>query len=368
MKRHRHANWTPHEGTCKGPLAEDNDKKAVVSMSGFLVAVRTLYGWGIPREMIFPNTYLTGYTAATISMDDRFIRHITTGYQVTAASFVVIALLISAISWYGYTRITTLSERVETLDIKLASTTALLQGDIAAATTSLGNALQQEKQNVQAQLGGVKDQVGSIGGTVTDLQKLSKTDPELLAKYSKVFFLSDNYAPARLAQIPSEYAYSEKNELQIIPEVLPYLKRMLERAEDDGVPLYIQSAYRSFDTQVSLKNAYSVTYGAGTANSFSADQGYSEHQLGTTVDLITTGTNGQLIGFDKKPAYAWALANAHRYGFVLSYPKNNAFYIFEPWHWRFVGVKLATELHKSGKYFYEMDQRAIDTYLISLFD
>lgn len=296
------------------------------------------------------------------------MRHIATGYKITAAFFVVIVLFIGAASWYGYTRITTLSEQVESLDIKLASTTALLQGDIAEATTSLGNALQQEKQHVQAQLGGVKDQVGSIGGTVTDLQKLSKTDPELLAKYSKVFFLSENYAPARLAEIPTEYSYIERNQLQIVPEVLPYLKKMLEQAKDDDIPLYIQSAYRSFDTQVSLKNAYSVTYGAGTANTFSADQGYSEHQLGTTVDLITTGTNGQLAGFDKKPAYAWAVANAHRYGFTLSYPKNNGFYIFEPWHWRFVGVKLATELHNSGKHFYELDQRTIDTYLISLFD
>jgi D-alanyl-D-alanine carboxypeptidase len=117
-----------------------------------------------------------------------------------------------------------------------------------------------------------------------------------------------------------------------------------------------------------IKNAYSVTYGAGTANSFSADQGYSEHQLGTTVDLITTGTGGKLAGFDTKPAYTWMLENAHKYGFTLSYPKNNGFYIFEPWHWRFVGVKLATDLYEDEQHFYELDQRKIDTYLASLFD
>ncbi len=291
---------------------------------------------------------------------------------VTIAGFIFIIVLVGSVSWYGYTRLTALSEQVTQLtaqlDVRLASTTALLQNNIAEATTSLGNALQQEKQIVREQLGGVKNQVGSITGVVTDLQKLSKIDPELLAKYSKVFFLSDTYAPARLVDIPPAYAYIEKKQSQIIPEVLPYLEKMLNQAKTDGIALYIDSAYRSFSNQRALKGQYVVIYGAGTANQFSADQGYSEHQLGTTIDLITTGTSGNLIGFDTTPAYAWVTANAYRYGFVLSYPKDNGYYMFEPWHWRFVGVKLATDLHASNAYFYTLDQRVIDTYLISLFD
>ena len=290
----------------------------------------------------------------------------------TIAGFIFIIVLVGSVSWYGYTRLTALSEQVTQLtaqlDVRLASTTALLQNNIAEATTSLGNALQQEKQIVREQLGGVKNQVGSITGVVTDLQKLSKIDPELLAKYSKVFFLSDTYAPARLVDIPPAYAYIEKKQSQIIPEVLPYLEKMLNQAKTDGIALYIDSAYRSFSNQRALKGQYVVIYGAGTANQFSADQGYSEHQLGTTIDLITTGTSGNLIGFDTTPAYAWVTANAYRYGFVLSYPKDNGYYMFEPWHWRFVGVKLATDLHASNAYFYTLDQRVIDTYLISLFD
>ncbi len=290
----------------------------------------------------------------------------------TISGFALTLVLFIALSVYGYTRINTLSEEIAELnaklDIRLASTTAFLQNNLAEATTSLANALQQEKQNVQAQLGGVQNQVGSITGTVTSLQKLSKIDPELLAKYSKVFFLSDTYAPARLTDIPAVYAYSDKKLSQVIPEVLPYLQRMLDQAKTDGITLYVNSAYRSFDNQKALKGQYTVSYGAGTANQFSADQGYSEHQLGTTVDFMTTGTNGTLSGFEMTPAYAWIIANAHRYGFVLSYPKNNGHYIFEPWHWRFVGVRLATDLHNSGRHFYMMDQREIDAYLISLFD
>ncbi|MFA7302220.1 MAG: M15 family metallopeptidase [Candidatus Paceibacterota bacterium] len=297
-------------------------------------------------------------------MDDAFFRHITRGYKITAGFLIALVILLAGVSWYGYTRIAALSTQVA----ELTSATALLQTNITEATTTLGAAIKQERQNVQYQLGGVKDQVGSINGTVTNLQKLSKTDPELLAKYSKVFFLSENYAPARLAVMPPEYQYDEKKRLQLVPEVLSYLQKMLDQAREEEVALYAHSAYRSFNTQEALKGQYAITYGPGTANTFSADQGYSEHQLGTTVDLITKGTNGQLSGFDKTPAYAWVVANAHRYGFVLSYPQKNAYYIFEPWHWRFVGVKLATDLHNQKKNFYELDQRTIDTYLVNIFD
>lgn len=292
----------------------------------------------------------------------------TGGKLFTALGFLGVLALLGVASWYGYARISSLSGDVARLNGELASSTALLQTNIADATTSLGNALQQESQNVQNQLGGVQDQVGTITGKVTDLTKLSKTDPELLAKYSRIFFLSDNYTPVRLAEIPPVYEYNETKQLQIIPEVLPFLQKMLDQAKAEGVTIYVESAYRSFHTQETLKEQYKFTYGAGTSNSFSADQGYSEHQLGTTVDLITTGTRGALLGFDTTPAYPWLLANAYRYGFTLSYPKNNGYYVFEPWHWRFVGVKLATDLHNSGTYFYTMDQRAIDEYLISLFD
>jgi LAS superfamily LD-carboxypeptidase LdcB len=288
--------------------------------------------------------------------------------RIVTGAFVLIIAFVGVASWYGYTRLNSLSTHVALLDAEFASTTGLLRGSISDATASLANAINKEKQDVQAQLGGVKEQVGTIGGALTDIQKLNKIDPEFLAKYSKIFFLSDVYAPARLVEIPVAYRYNEKSPLQIIPEVLPYLQKMLDQAKANNVTIYVHSAYRSFNTQGALKGQYSVAYGAGTANQFSADQGYSEHQLGTTVDFITTGTGGELLGFDRTPAYAWIVANAYRYGFVLSYPKDNDYYIFEPWHWRFVGVKLSTYLHNSNTYLYTLDQRAIDAYLISIFD
>ncbi len=277
--------------------------------------------------------------------------------------------------WYGYKtinklsfQIDLLSENISQLELKFASTTTALEKDISLSQTSLKKAISKEKENVAKKFSNVQNEVGTISGTVTTLKKLSQTDPELLQKYSKIFFLSEHFAPARLVEIPKKYIYYEKRSYQFYDKVWPYLQTMLNSAKENNIELYVYSAYRSFDTQEALKNQYTIIYGAGTANQFSADQGYSEHQLGTTVDLITTGIGGTLSGFDKTDAYKWLLENAYKFGFILSYPKNNSYYIYEPWHWRFVGVKLATDLKNHNQNFYDLSQREIDKYLVSIFD
>ncbi|MDB5237668.1 MAG: peptidase and DD-carboxypeptidase VanY/endolysin, partial [Parcubacteria group bacterium] len=73
-------------------------------------------------------------------------------------------------------------------------------------------------------------------------------------------------------------------------------------------------------------------------------------------------------GFEKTDTYAWLTNNAYQYGFILSYPKGNTYYEYEPWHWRYVGVDLATKLHDEGKNFYDLDQREINGYLISFYN
>ena len=211
-------------------------------------------------------------------------------------------------------------------------------------------------------------QINGISSTVGTLQKLSQTDPELLKKYSKVYFLNENYVPASLSNIPTNFLYDKTKPLQFLSNAEPFLENLLGAAQNAGLHLEVISAYRSFGTQGNLKSSYDVTYGAGTANSFSAEQGYSEHQLGTALDFTTPTVGATFSGFSKTPEYTWLTNNAYLYGFVLSYPPNNSYYVFEPWHWRFVGDSLAAYLHQTNEYFYDLDQRQIDTYLVKLFD
>ncbi|MFA5934530.1 MAG: M15 family metallopeptidase [Candidatus Paceibacterota bacterium] len=280
--------------------------------------------------------------------------------------FIILIVSFSLSGWYIDKQFKEISNSIDSSSLRILA----LENSLSSTTNNLSNlsiTLDQEKQNLENKIGDYRDEVNDITGTVSDLEKLSQIDPELLQKYSKVFFLNEHYSPARLTEIPSEYKYSNLKALQIGTETWPHLEKMIDDAKDDKVEIFVSSAFRSFDEQTALKTNYSVTYGIGTANQFSADQGYSEHQLGTTVDLTTTGLNGGLDGFDKTEAYKWLNLNAYKYGFVLSYPNNNTYYVYEPWHWRFVGIKLAKYLHSQNKNFYDLDQRKIDEYLINLF-
>lgn len=210
--------------------------------------------------------------------------------------------------------------------------------------------------------------VEELATNVNFLDKLSKTDRELLQKYSSVYFLSENFIPDPLVPLDDEMLARTGEEEMIHGDILPYLRSMMRKAEADGSPLLVLSAYRSFGEQTTVKSSYTLAYGAG-ANRFSADQGYSEHQLGSTVDFVTPDNPESLTtSFSETPQYKWLLEHAHEYGFVISYPEGNAHFQFEPWHWRFVGVDLARYLHNDGKYFYDLDQREISAYLTRIFD
>lgn len=279
------------------------------------------------------------------------------------ASGVLLIILIAG-GYFAY-HLSTVLEATET---ELADTKTTLEGTIAKLeldNENLSEALYSEQQK-NAQF---EEQIGNIAETVGTLEKWSKLDPELLQKYSKVYFLNEHYIPPKLARIDEKYLTAQESEvLEIHNNVWPFLEDLLDDAKDDDLELLVASAYRSYGVQSSLKSIYSFAYGAGTANQFSADQGYSEHQLGTTVDFATPRTAATFSGFDDTEEYQWLLENAYKYGFALSYPEENGYYQFEPWHWRFVGKSLARELRREEKSFYDLDQRDIDQFLISIFD
>lgn len=254
------------------------------------------------------------------------------------------------------TTITELSSRLNTLEEALLSTEEKSQ--------TLEEALKEARENTES----LKDKFDDVSDVVDELEDISNTDPELLKKYSKVSFLNEHFAPKDLKTISDEYTYDENKKYEIHSEAWPFLRKLMEDAEDDGINLKIISAFRSFGDQSVLKNGYSVTYGAGSANQFSADQGYSEHQLGTTVDFTTEHLGSNFESFGQSEAYNWLKKNAYKHGFVLSYPENNSYYVYEPWHWRFVGEKLARDLDRKDDSLYDWQQRKIDEYIGTLFD
>ena len=290
----------------------------------------------------------------------------------------VVALV--AFTGYQMWQITILKDKISLLETttvsvstsltNLASSTQSRFEVTALKNTELSSLLHSERNRLD-DLGDSLDDfdrdVDRLGNTVDVLEKLTTTDPELLQKYSSVYFLNEHYMPADLTVIDEKYDLVNGKEVSIHAEVWPFLETMLRVAWREDIQLMVLSGYRSFEEQVTLKQSYTTQYGVG-ANQFSADQGYSEHQLGTTVDLTTTDIGEDLNTLTESDAYEWLIENAHKYGFTLSYPEENSFYVYEPWHWRFVGIDLATYLHRKDRNFYDLDQRDIDEYVATLFD
>ena len=287
----------------------------------------------------------------------------------------ILAILL-ILSGYLYYQITLRDSNIESLTsqkethlqrLSEASTTISILSSELSLTEEELSLLEDDYRFEKSKNDEFEDQIRDIAGTVGDLDKLAKIDEELLQKYSKVYFLNEHYIPEKTKAIEKTYLYHEDEPEYLHTSVMSFFNNMVRRALRDDVNLWVISAFRSFDEQAALKGGYTVTYGSG-ANTFSADQGYSEHQLGTTIDFTTRGISGGFTGFEDTEAYEWLTDNAHRYGFVLSYPEGNAFYVFEPWHWRFIGTGLARKLYRDGQIFYNLDQREIDEHLIDIFD
>ena len=286
--------------------------------------------------------------------------------KITVASLLTLVLLLAVALTY---RELTYQAQVKNFladDVLQYERIDSLEGEITEIEKDR-DALREEYLGERTRNDAFEAKVAEVASSVGTLEKLRTLDPELLKKYSRVYFLNEHYEPTALSPIDEDFVFDEGKELLIHAKVRAHLEDMLTDAKADSAELTVLSSYRSFGEQATLKSGYTVKYGTG-ANAFSADQGYSEHQLGTTVDLGTPLNGRSWNTFDQTKGYAWLTKNAHQYGFTLSYPKGNTYYQYEPWHWRYVGRTLATYLYEEEKHLYDLSEREIDTYLITIFD
>ncbi|NLW17030.1 MAG: M15 family metallopeptidase [Firmicutes bacterium] len=136
--------------------------------------------------------------------------------------------------------------------------------------------------------------------------------------------------------------------------------QMKEAAKADGISLLVVSAHRPVATQERLyKNkvqeyvnkGYSETEAATVAATIVARPGTSEHHTGLAVDIVTPDFQRLVAAFADTPAGRWLAANAHKYGFVLRYPKDKTDItgiIYEPWHFRYVGLEHAQYMYENN--------------------
>jgi zinc D-Ala-D-Ala carboxypeptidase len=133
--------------------------------------------------------------------------------------------------------------------------------------------------------------------------------------------------------------------------VIEDLTALRAAAEANGTPIAIISGYRSYGYQENLFASRVDEVGEAEAAKRTARPGHSEHQLGTAIDVLPPGVSELTTDFGATPAGRWLEANAHRFGFVISYPEGAAdrtCYEYEPWHLRYVGREGAAAIADAG--------------------
>lgn len=171
------------------------------------------------------------------------------------------------------------------------------------------------------------------------VNKVSKDIPIGTEFVNRWWGLPLEYEPSDLAAVPQEHGYEKDRVYRLRKPAVDSLIEMFEAAKEDELPLLICSDYRSGPRQ---RDIYLEAIAKdGPEQRYSAPPGHSEHQLGTTADIVDgAGEFPWSQDMDKTPEGKWLEKNAPKFGWIRSYyPENQeeTGYISEPWHWRYIG-------------------------------
>lgn len=162
---------------------------------------------------------------------------------------------------------------------------------------------------------------------------------------NKHYKLGEDFVPDDLVEFDQEYCNDEVQEGN--REAVVAFKNMYEAAKKEGLGLVINSSYRSYQDQENICNTFKDLYGEGYVTKYVALPGFSEHQTGLAFDIGSTSSKV----FAESKEYEWMKENAYKYGFILRFTKANAYitgFRSEPWHYRYVGKKVAKYIYDNN--------------------
>lgn len=175
---------------------------------------------------------------------------------------------------------------------------------------------------------------------------------------NKHIYLREDYIPDNLVKINPKYTVSTK---YLVNEANNSLEKMIEDINKDNLNIRIISAYRSYSYQKDLYDNYVSKDGIKLADTYSARPGYSEHQTGLVIDIDSIKTSYEQFEFTNE--FKWMQKNSYKYGFILRYPKNKeniTGFIYESWHYRYVGKEIAKYIYDNNITFDEYYIRFIE--------
>ena len=166
--------------------------------------------------------------------------------------------------------------------------------------------------------------------------------------------LPDGYVPGDLVLLDVDFTFEAIDPRRFLrQEASEALRELFVASEADGLPLLGISGFRSAATQAELFEDYVEADGLEAADRYSARPGHSEHQTGLAVDVVGLDAACPTVAcFADRPEAAWLAEHAHEHGFIIRYPRDgepSTGYLYEPWHLRYVGPKVAAEIHRNDE-------------------
>lgn len=181
---------------------------------------------------------------------------------------------------------------------------------------------------------------------------------------NKEMNLPADYVPGDLVRPKVRFVFGDQDveKSYLRKEAAEALERMFQVAESEGIYLFASSGYRSYSRQETIFQTKVNQVGEEKALEVVAYPGQSEHQTGLAMDITSQSNNFQLTeSFAVTPEGKWLAENAHRFGFILRYPKGKediTGYSYEPWHFRYVGEEYAKIIYENNWTLEEFFQEA----------
>lgn len=178
---------------------------------------------------------------------------------------------------------------------------------------------------------------------------MEETDTSLgnIMLVNKYNALSKDYEVENLTNISKTYSYGDNKKLN--KEAYDAFIDLAEDAKKEGYTILIVSSYRSYKDQEDVWKDYKASFGTRKADAYAARAGSSEHETGLAIDVADYYDENDK--FEDTDSFKWMQANAHKYGYILRYPKgkeNITGYSYEAWHYRYVGIETATKVYNEG--------------------
>ena len=174
------------------------------------------------------------------------------------------------------------------------------------------------------------------------------TNPTIVNKFDKNMLVNKHFKLNKEFKVPDlvkiDKKYTDEDNIMMNKEAYEQYKKMSDDLEKSGLNIYITTAYRSYDDQKELCDYFKKLYGDEYVKKYVAQPGFSEHQTGLAIDIASVRKNT----FASSKEYKWMIKNAYKYGYILRYKKEyqeETGFKSEAWHYRYVGVDIAKDIH-----------------------